>query len=89
MLMFLSRRMRARNFSPNMYKYLQNYSFVRKKMKIDANTLKKALPLIKNYAARRGKNENQKFSNGDVYYGNAISAIHIVTGKHKHEYTRI
>lgn len=67
--------MRARNFSPNMYKYLQNYSFVRKKMKIDANKLKKALPLIKDYAENRGKNYHQRWLNSDNVYGNAISAV--------------
>lgn len=45
-------------------------------MKIDANRLKKALPLIKDYAENRGKHLDQKFASGlDIYRGNAVSAL--------------
>lgn len=45
-------------------------------MKIDANKLKKALPLIKNYAENRGKHYDQLFPDkNDRYYRNAVSAF--------------
>lgn len=46
-------------------------------MKIDVNRLKKALPLVKEYASGRGINLHQKFpdKNDTPVYGNAISAI--------------
>lgn len=45
-------------------------------MKIDANKLKRALPLIRDYAENRGKHYDQPFPDkSDRYYRNAVSAF--------------
>lgn len=45
-------------------------------MKIDVNKLKKAVPLIKEYAENRGRHVDQPFpEKGDHYYRNAVSAF--------------
>lgn len=45
-------------------------------MKIDANKLKKALPLIRDYAENRGKHYDQPFPNKSEHYSrNAVSAF--------------